>query len=50
MSDSIKTAGRMSADRTRIPGPDYRTPISFYVMMGGILFGLLLALVSLFFV
>jgi len=28
----------------------YRTPISFYVMMGGILIGLLLALVGLFFI
>ncbi len=40
----IKTAGRLSA------GPEYRTPISFYVMMGGLIFGLLLSLVVSFFV
>lgn len=50
MSDSLKKAGRMSAGPVRHTAPEYRTPISFYVMMGGIVLGLLLALVGLFFI
>lgn len=50
MSDSLKKTGRTSGTNTRNTGADYRTPISFYVMMGGIVFGLLLALVGLFFI
>lgn len=48
MSDSKNRAGGPSTVRSTTSSSDYRTPISFYIMMGGILIGLLLVIVGLF--
>ncbi|NNF02953.1 MAG: hypothetical protein HKN17_00695 [Rhodothermales bacterium] len=49
MSDSRNRAGGPSRARTATANPEYRTPISFYVLMGSIVAGLLLLIVGLFF-